>query len=171
QNIIKSWPHEKYSPPHAPSEASISLLSYPDHADGSETQTSRTETFFQSWFLKAGVLLGASVFAIQTLQKKGGGENPFTKYIGDNLKGREAVERDMAESFKVQQKLADDARILNGQSDGQIHRLYFPGVFERRSDFLVEPGSQSTFTDSDVKVKTFQQKDDDLFGAPYANKE
>ncbi|KAJ3247182.1 hypothetical protein HDU78_004989 [Chytriomyces hyalinus] len=168
-NIARSWPHEYYSP-----AAPRSLPSghvFPDHADGSETAATNA-SYFTSWHAKA---LGVGIAAYLTLQwlsdaqKKG--TNPLANYVRDNVATRAEIEKEMAQSLAFQQKIADDMRILNAGEPDSIHRLYFPGVFHRRSDFLVEPGSQSSFTDSDVKVKTVWEKDDHLFGPPYPSKE
>ncbi|KAJ3059379.1 hypothetical protein HDU99_006365 [Rhizoclosmatium hyalinum] len=168
--IAREWPHEYYAPPHG--EQPESLLTYPDHPDGSETQSKR-ETFFSSYFLKAGVLVAASVFAIQSLQQTKKDENPITKYISENMRGRDGIESDMQRNLAIQQRIADDTRILTNGAPQTIHRLYFPGIFERSSDFLIEPGSQSPVTGSSgtVEIKYSWQKDDDLFGLPYPKDE
>ncbi|KAI9347625.1 hypothetical protein BDR26DRAFT_916035 [Obelidium mucronatum] len=108
--IARDWPHELYAPAHGTHPES--LLTYPDHADGSETQTERHETFFQPSFFKAAVVIGGGVFAIQTLKAKAGDENPIAKYISENVKNRSELEREMKESLKIQQQLADNSTIV-----------------------------------------------------------
>ncbi|KAI8621835.1 hypothetical protein BC830DRAFT_1092445 [Chytriomyces sp. MP71] len=168
--IAREWPHEYYSPPAA--QDLPSTLTFPEHPDGSETKTGRTESFFTAWHAKALVVVGASYFAVDYLNAAHTkGENPFAKYIADNGATRAQTEKEMAQSLALQQAIADDARILHNSLPKPIHRLMFPDVFSRHSDFIVEPGSQSTATDGDVPIKYSWQRDDDLFGPPYPSKE
>ncbi|KAJ3120601.1 hypothetical protein HK100_012725 [Physocladia obscura] len=157
--IAREWPHEFYAPPaghYAPS-----LLKFPEHPDGSESQA-HPESFFTSSIAK-GLLLIATVYAsisyLNTTAENG--TNPFTNYIQRNTPSKKLLEKEMAESFAIQQKIADDTRILTNRPAPGIHRLYFPDVFLRHSDFLVEPGSQSPVTgiNGNVVVKRRGQAD------------
>ncbi|KAJ3349159.1 hypothetical protein HDU83_000717 [Entophlyctis luteolus] len=52
-----------------------------------------------------------------------------------------------------------------------MYRIKFTGIFERHSDFLIEPGSQSPATDTHVEIKHSWKEDDDLFGPSFPKSE
>ncbi|KAJ3070656.1 hypothetical protein HDU98_006317 [Podochytrium sp. JEL0797] len=149
-SVARSWPHEYYALAHG--TPPLSLLSFPDHCDGSETTEKATS--FAAPLLKGAAVVVASLFALSFAKDQ------TTEYIKNNAQHREKSEADMAKSLRTQQTRADNSRILTQGAEKPIHRLMFPALFNRHADFLVEPGSQSSVTDNpNLEIKHVWQKD------------
>jgi hypothetical protein len=99
--------------------------------------------------------------------------HPLTEFIGSYLKEFDGykVYKQEAESIPLRQQHAHDQLIFQNRSwsKSQVNRWSFPDTFSRASDFLVPVGSQVDV--SDVKMKHTWERDDELFGVPFPNKE
>ncbi|KAI9331665.1 hypothetical protein DFJ73DRAFT_68805 [Zopfochytrium polystomum] len=93
--------------------------------------------------------------------------HPFTRLVASLARTPEENSAASEEQFKMQRRRADDRMIILRAPNAyeKMYRLPFPEVYERASDFLIEPGTQISF--EGVKPKYSWQENDDLYGPPY----
>ncbi|KAJ3204972.1 hypothetical protein HDU82_005481 [Entophlyctis luteolus] len=162
------WPHEEFAPPHV--EFPPSLLEFPEHpSDATGTDTPRTLLPFAAKALAAAALVYAGVAALNDASANG--SNPLTNFIANNANTGDGSIREMERLYDESTKRADDTKILLTKLPPPMYRIKFTGIFERHSDFLIEPGTQSAVTDGNVEIKYSWKEDDDLFGPPFPKSE
>ncbi|KAJ3380401.1 hypothetical protein HDU84_005948 [Entophlyctis sp. JEL0112] len=165
---IPRWPHEEFAPPHV--EFPPSLLEFPEHpSDATGTDTPRTLLPFAAKALAAAALVYAGVAALNDASANG--SNPLTNFIANNANTGDGSIREMERLYDESTKRADDTKILLTKLPPPMYRIKFTGIFERHSDFLIEPGTQSAVTDGNVEIKYSWKEDDDLFGPPFPKSE
>ena len=113
---------------------------------------------------------GLVVYRFNEYYSKNGYVHPLTRMV-DYFQEKTDIEKlikDEEISFPKRLQVADDTLILSTKEKKGIHRTAFPDSIYRKSDFLVPIGSEVDF--SDMNIKYSWQKDDELMGVPYPNK-
>ncbi|KAI8585326.1 hypothetical protein HDU88_002397 [Geranomyces variabilis] len=177
--VARNWPHEYYYPGNYKAGSSDEIFPPTDNCghdqanpSGAETVAER-ETFFSPFFLRFALLVGTATALYKVNESYAAGKDvhPFTAWLAkrEALFTAEDAHKNHAKWIAIKQREADDRLIITDEYDAKRpYRISFPGTFQRASDHLVDPGSQIDV--SDIAIKHTWQKNDDVAGVPYPNK-
>ncbi|KAJ3056340.1 hypothetical protein HK097_007318 [Rhizophlyctis rosea] len=173
--VAREWPHERMHPDHYLHSFQLKKLGdnyghVSEHPTGHESYNT-PPTFATPFWTK--MFLGAiSVTVLYRLNQSYAADkpiHPLTEWMKpylDAADNDQLREERLARNFEEKWRRADDRAILMEALPPPI-RYTVPGQFFRRSDWLVEPGTQVDVSDIEKIMKHDWQTDDELFGPPH----